>query len=64
MKKTFKDLRKNKSLSQKQLALLLNVKRSTLSMWELKKSKPSIDIVEKIAKALAVSCEEILNCFN
>ena len=41
----------------------LNVKQSTLSMWETGKSKPDIDMVKKIATVLNVSVSEILECF-
>lgn len=41
----------------------LNVKQSTLSMWETGNSKPDIDMVKKIATVLNVSVAEVLECF-
>lgn len=41
----------------------LNVKQSTLSMWETGNSKPDIDMVKKIATVLNVSVSEVLECF-
>lgn len=50
---------------EKQLdfAEALNVKQSTLSMWETGNSKPDIDMVKKIATVLNVSVSEVLECF-
>ncbi len=57
-------IRTNKGFTQKEVATLLGLKRSTVAMWETGKCKPDILTVAKIAKALDVSVEEIINCFK
>ena len=49
-----KKMRRNRGLSQKQLAELIGVEQQHVSRWENGKHRPSIDILMKIA--------EILNC--
>lgn len=56
------DLRKQKGLSQEELAEKLYVTRQALSKWE-NGSVPSIDIVLQLAKSFGVSFEELL-CLN
>lgn len=53
-------LRKEKGLTQKQLAEKLNVTDKAVSKWETGRSAPDIALLEKISEALEVSVVEIL----
>ncbi len=55
------NLRYSKKLSQEQLALAANVDRSYISEIEHAKSSVSIDILERIAVALDVDPQVLLN---
>lgn len=57
---TIKKYRKNAKLTQKQLAEKLDKAESTVRMWELEKSTPSIDTINKIAEILNISVLELL----
>jgi transcriptional regulator with XRE-family HTH domain len=54
-------LRKQNSLSQKELAEKVGVSRQTISNWELGKVEPDTDSLKKLSKIFGVSLEEILN---
>ncbi|MGI6498221.1 MAG: XRE family transcriptional regulator [Oscillospiraceae bacterium] len=56
-----KELRKKKGFTQKALAERLGVERSTISMWETEKSKPSCDVLEEMADLFQVSTDQILS---
>lgn len=55
-----KELRKEKGLSQEQLAQLLHVTRQTVSAWERDRAQPSLDTLRQIAGALQVEEERLL----
>ncbi len=55
-----RDLRKEKGLSQEQMAELLHVTRQTVSAWERGVAQPSLDTLGEIAKALEVEPEKLL----
>lgn len=55
------NLRYSKRLSQEQLALAANIDRSYISEIEHAKSSVSIDILERIAVALDVDPQVLLN---
>ena len=55
------NLRKQKSMSQEELAEHLNVTRQTISKWELGQSKPDMDKLLEISKLFEVSVEELTN---
>lgn len=59
-----KDLRLKVNLTQRQLADLIGVKRNTICMYEKGTRVPTLRNLQKLAKALSVSDEEILNCFK
>lgn len=61
---TLKKIRQNCNLSQKEISDKLSVNRSTYAMWELKKAKPGLDMLPKLAEVLNVSVETILECFK
>ena len=53
-------LRKNRSMSQFQLAKTLNIATSTLGMYETNKRKPNMEMLEKIADFFGVSIDYLL----
>lgn len=55
-------LRKEKGLTQMQLAQQLNVTDKAISRWETGKNFPDIEIFEDLAKILDVSISELLEC--
>ncbi len=54
-----KKLRKDKNISQKDMANMLNIPRSTYSNYENNNREPSIKLLEKIAEILNVSLGEL-----
>lgn len=54
-------LRKDKGLSQEELAEVINVSRQAVSKWETEKTKPDIDKLKEIATFFEVSYEYLLN---
>ena len=55
-----KTLRKNKGLTQEELATRLNVVRQTVSKWEKGFSVPDADILQRIAEILEVDVKLLL----
>lgn len=55
-----RECRKRKGLSQEELANKIGVKRAVVSKYETGKISPRIDTVQKIARALDVSVDELL----
>lgn len=55
------DLRKEKGLTQEQLAERLNVARRTVSRWETGFNAPDLDILIELADLYAVDLRELLN---
>ena len=53
-------LRKEKGLTQKQLAELLNVSDKTVSHWECDENSPDISLLPILAETLGVSIDELL----
>jgi transcriptional regulator with XRE-family HTH domain len=49
-----------KGYKQKELAEILNIKRSTYSNYENNRRVPEIDVLEKIAKALDVTIHDLI----
>ena len=60
LNENLKQLRKNKGLSQEELAIRLNVVRQTISKWEKGLSVPDADMLIKIADIFEVSIIELL----
>lgn len=58
-----KELRKEKNLTQTDIAKMFNVKDATVSAWEVGKSQPSFEIVKELAKYFGVSIDYLLG-FN
>ena len=55
------ELRKNKGLTQEELAEALYVSRTAISKWELGRGYPSIDSLKEIAKYFSVTIDELLS---
>jgi len=55
------DLRKNKGLTQEELAEVLYVSRTAISKWESGRGYPSIDSLKEIAKYFSVTIDELLS---
>ena len=55
-----KDIRVSRNLTQLELAKVLKVKRSTVSMWEQGKSEPRASMLKKIAEALNCTIDELI----
>ena len=51
--------RKNKKLSQSELAELMNVSQNTISQWEIGIRSPSIKSAIKLAEILDTTVEEL-----
>lgn len=58
---TISSLRKNKGMTQNDLALKMNVTDKAVSKWERNLSCPDINTISKLADVLDVSVEELLN---
>lgn len=58
--KRIKELRKDKGLTQTQLAKQISSTQDTISLWELGKSYPDIINLIKLAKYFAVSTDYLL----
>lgn len=52
--------RKEKNLTQEQLAELMNVTRQSVSRWESEQSYPEMDKIGILAEILGVSCDYLL----
>jgi len=55
------NLRNSRGLSQEQLALAADMDRSYVSEIELAKFSASLDVLERIARALKVDAKELFN---
>lgn len=55
------ELRKNKGLTQEELAEDLYVSRTAISKWELGRGYPSIDSLKEIAKYFSVTIDDLLS---
>ena len=54
------DLRKQKGMSQEELALRLNVSRQTVSKWELGDSTPDMEKLVTISNLFEISLDELV----
>jgi transcriptional regulator with XRE-family HTH domain len=53
------ELRKNKGLTQEELAKELYVSRTAISKWESGRGYPSIDSLKEISKFFSVSIDDL-----
>ena len=58
-----KRLRYQCGFTQKQIADLLNVDRSTYTYYETGRTRPDVDMIVKIANVYKVSCDDLLGHF-
>lgn len=58
-----KELRRNKGLTQSQLAKRLYVSQMLVSYWEQGIREPSCSMIIRLANALDCSVEQIVRCF-
>lgn len=56
------EFRKQKNLSQEDLAEKIGVTRQTISKWELGDTAPDIKQINKIAESFDIDLSDILNC--
>lgn len=57
--KQLKELRKNKGISQDELATSVGVHKSHISRYERGLAVPSLEVAQKMANALSVSLDEL-----
>ncbi len=55
------ELRKQKGLTQEELAEKLYVSRAAISKWELGRGYPGIDLLKAIARFFSVTVDELLS---
>lgn len=56
--------RRNKNYTQAELARLLGVTRSAVSMWELNLSKPNIVYLKKLANILECTVDDLVKDYS
>lgn len=54
-----RDLRKAKGITQGQLAATLNVRQSTVAMWETNQRDPQTSMLPRLAKALGCRIDDL-----
>lgn len=60
LSKRIKQLRQEKDMTQKELALLLHVQRTTITGYETKDRHPQLDIIIHIADIFGVTTDYLL----
>jgi transcriptional regulator with XRE-family HTH domain len=56
----FKELRKEKGFTQKELAEILKTTDDSIYSWESGRSQPSIEMIRSICKTLSISSDYLL----
>lgn len=56
-----KNIRKEKGLSQKQVALKLGVVESCYANWEQGRTEPSISMLRKLCQIFIINIDELIN---
>lgn len=59
--KNLQRLRKQKNLTQEALAEAVGVARQTIAKWETEESAPDLDLAGKLASALNVPLDDLVN---
>lgn len=59
--KKIKDLRKEKGLTQKELADVMNITPQAISLWEKDQADPDLINIKKLAKFFDISIDELMN---
>ena len=60
LQENIKTFRKERGLTQEELAIRVNVVRQTVSKWENGQSVPDADLLQRIAEVLEVSVNQLL----
>lgn len=60
LSETLKALRSSKDLSQKDLSVLLGVSQQTIGSWEVGRTSPDPEMINKIAQFFVVSTDYLL----
>lgn len=55
-----RELRKKRGLTQNELAKLLDVGRTTVTLWEKGVNNPRIEVLPKLARVLHCSVDDLL----
>ncbi len=58
--KRLKELRREKKLSQNQVAKILGITQQSYARYELETSEPSFEMLVQISNAFEVSCDFLL----
>ena len=58
---SFKSARERGGLTQQDLATVLGIDQSTVSLWEVGKTQPRAKLLPKIAEILNCSIDELLS---
>lgn len=56
-----KNFRKENNLTQKQVALMLNVVESCYANWEQGRTEPNVDMIRKLCAIFKISADELIN---
>ncbi len=59
--KNLKEARRYNLLTQKQVALQLDVVESCYANWEQGRTEPNIDMLRKLSKLFCISLDELIN---
>ena len=59
-----RELRNQKGLDQKDIAILLNIGKGTISNWEVGRTEPSIEYLTRLAKYFEVSIDYLIGNSN
>lgn len=59
-----RELRIQKGLDQKDIAVLLNIGKGTISNWEVGRTEPSIEYLTRLAKYFEVSIDYLIGNSN
>ena len=57
---SFQDAREKSGLTQRELAIALNIDQSTVSLWEIGKTQPRAKLLPKVACVLGCTVDELL----
>lgn len=60
----FRELRKQKGITQTFIARQLGVSNNCVSFWEKGRNKPSIAVLPRLAEILNVSLDELIKSFE
>jgi len=59
----FKTFLQDKGITQNELAKRLNLSQASISLWVTKKNFPRFETMQKLAVALDVDLQTIIECF-